>query len=294
MPCIVYKDQFFRGECKRIIPIAREILEENYNAGFTFTLRQLYYQLVANNHIPNTERSYKKLIAQMTSARLGGAIDWDYLEDRTRNVRAVKTYDGPRDALRQLSEQYEVNPWINQNHYVEVWIEKDALVGVIQQACNPYLVPFFSCRGYTSLSEMYECSQRMKSWESAGYKPIILHLGDHDPSGIDMSRDIQDRLNETFQASVKVKRIAMTMEQVRKYKCPPNPAKITDVRYKKYRAEYGKNSWELDALSPSVIVELIQKEIKKLINKAQWDKDIKDTNAVKSRLVKMAKNWRNK
>jgi hypothetical protein len=96
-------------------------------------------------------------------------------------------------------------------------------------------------------------------------KCIIFHLGDHDPSGIDMSRDISDRL-KMFNASVKVERIALNMKQIKKYNPPPSPAKTTDSRYQNYIDEYGFDSWELDALSPDIIENLITTNIEKYVD----------------------------
>lgn len=141
-----------------------------------------------------------------------------------------------------------------------MWVEKDALVDVVGQACEPLDVPFFSCRGYTSQSEMWAAAQRFIRQGDRDQR-IIIHLGDHDPSGIDMTRDIQERL-DMFGADVIVKRVALTMEQINTYNPPPNPAKITDSRCGKYIAEFGDESWELDALEPKVITDLIKEQVK--------------------------------
>lgn len=166
----------------------------------------------------------------------------------------------PADVIASAKYSYLLNKWEGQPNYVEVWVEKDALVDIVGQACYPLDTPFFSCRGYTSQSEMWSAAQRFIRQNRNRDHCYIIHLGDHDPSGIDMTRDIQERL-EMFGADVFVKRVALTMEQIGTYNPPPNPAKITDSRCSKYMEEFGDESWELDALEPKVITELIKSEV---------------------------------
>ena len=155
---------------------------------------------------------------------------------------------------------YLLDKWEDQPNYVEVWVEKDALIDIVGQACRALDTPFFSCRGYTSQSEMWLAAQRFIAQNEIRENCFIIHLGDHDPSGIDMTRDITERL-ELFGAYVEVNSIALTMDQVNKYNPPPNPAKITDTRSSKYIREFGNESWELDALEPQMLAELITNEV---------------------------------
>lgn len=147
-------------------------------------------------------------------------------------------------------------------------LKKDALVDIVGQACQPIDTPYFSCRGYTSQSEMWTAARRFLRQNQREGRYII-HLGDHDPSGIDMTRDIQERL-EMFGADVFVKRVALTMKQVKTYNPPPNPAKITDSRCGKYIDQYGEESWELDALEPQMLVNLIRNEVTALRDDALY------------------------
>ena len=154
--------------------------------------------------------------------------------------------------------------WKDQPNYVEVWVEKDALIGIISQVCKSLDVPHFSCRGYTSQSEMWGAAQRFIQQDERESR-VIIHLGDHDPSGIDMTRDIQERL-EMFGADVEVKRVALTMNQINTFNPPPNPTKVTDARSSGYISRFGHECWELDALEPKVITQLIQNEVTALID----------------------------
>ena len=208
------------------------------------------------------------------------------------------------------------------------WVEKDALVGVLEVACKPLDVPYFSCRGYTSQSEMWAASQRLITKARAGKSVHIVHLGDHDPSGIDMSRDILDRLTmfmrhhaardfardnrrrpgETDEAleerlyetlttyppylqPITLHRIALNMDQVEQYDPPPNPAKLTDARARGYIERFGDESWELDALEPSVITELINDQVAALRDDDLWDDAVSREQEHRNKLAACAKQW---
>jgi hypothetical protein len=274
---IQYKSFRFSAASLALIKQCNEIIRDYTAQGFMLTLRQLYYQLVSRDIIPNTEKSYKRVGSIINDARLAGLVDWDAIEDRTRNVRSLSHWETPADIIETVAKQFRVDMWEGQPYRPEVWIEKDALVGVIEGICQRYDVPFFSCRGYTSQSEMWGASQRMLEHTDSGQTPYILHFGDHDPSGKDMSRDIVDRLNMFMDdGSLKFKRMALNMEQIRRYKPPPNPAKLTDARCAGYIAEFGTSSWELDALEPRVISDLIERALNDLIDRPVWEKQAKE------------------
>lgn len=259
MPKIQYKDIRFRQSSLDLIRLVNEVINDYKAQGYELTLRQVYYQLVARGYIPNNERSYKNVGNLINDGRLAGLIDWYAITDRTRNLRGNSHWDTPSEVIASAKYSYLLDKWEGQPNYVEVWVEKDALVDVVGQACRPLDVPYFSCRGYTSQSEMWMAAQRFRRQDFREQR-IIIHLGDHDPSGIDMTRDIQERL-DMFGADVYVKRVALTMEQIDFYSPPPNPAKITDSRCDKYIAQYGHESWELDALEPKVITDLIKEQV---------------------------------
>lgn len=259
MPKIQYKEINFQKKSLDLIELVNQVVDEYSAQGYELTLRQAYYQLVARGYIPNNERSYKNIGNLINDGRLAGLIDWNSITDRTRNLRGNSHWDNPADVIASARYSYLLDKWMGQPNYVEVWVEKDALVDIVGQACIPLDVPHFSCRGYTSQSEMWSAAQRFIRQDDRE-KRIIIHLGDHDPSGIDMTRDIQERL-EMFGADVYVKRVALTMNQIQTYNPPPNPAKITDSRASKYIDQYGNESWELDALEPKVITNLIKNEV---------------------------------
>lgn len=259
MPKRRYKDIRFHSKSLETIDRVNSIVEEYEAQGFELTLRQVYYQLVARGFIPNNERSYKNLGSLINDGRFAGLIDWYAIVDRTRNLRGNSHWENPESVIDSARYSYMLDRWKNQPNYVEVWVEKDALIGIVSQICRELDVPHFSCRGYTSQSEMWSAAQRFIR-QSYKESRTIIHLGDHDPSGIDMTRDIQERL-DMFGADVFVKRVALTMEQIETFNPPPNPTKLTDARASGYIEEYGHECWELDALEPKVITSLIREEV---------------------------------
>ena len=289
MPKIKYENLRFSKRILNLIETGNAILKEYDNDGLSVTLRQLYYQFVSRGIIPNTVKSYKVIVNTMTKARLAGLMDWDSIEDRTRQLKGFGNDGSPEDAISYAARSYVENLWRDQKKRVEIWVEKDALAGVIERAASRYRVPFFSCRGYTSISEVWGASERMKN---DGRPVVIIHLGDHDPSGIDMSRDIEERLLLTFGLeNLTVRRIALNMDQVRKYNPPPNPAKTTDSRCMSYVRQFGKQSWELDALEPRVMQELINKEVEKHVDKKIWTNSLEKEIKNKATLLEISDNY---
>lgn len=273
MPKIAYISKGFRDASLAQIDIANAIIAEYQRQGYDLTLRQLYYQMVARGHIENNMRSYKNFGNLLDDARLAGLVDWNAIVDRTRNVRSNSHWSEPGGVIHSAMASYRIDLWQNQKYRPEVWIEKDALVGVIAGACRDYDVPYFACRGYTSQSEMWAAAQRMLAQARAGQTPVILHLGDHDPSGIDMTRDITDRLRLFIGTEIEVNRLALNWNQVEQYSPPPNPAKLTDSRSDAYVAEFGDSSWELDALDPATIGSLITDALGEFIDWHTWGED---------------------
>lgn len=282
-----YKGFNFRSKTLGIIDKANEIIEEYAAEGYDLTLRQLYYQFVARDIIPNKQSEYKKLGSVVNDARLAGLVDWESIVDRTRKYEQNGHWNSPADIIKDSADQYAIDTRADQDVYVEVWVEKDALVGVLERACSPLDVGYFSCRGYVSQSAMWLAAGRFLCEDNC----VLLHLGDHDPSGLDMTRDIQDRL-DMFGADVEVKRIALNMDQVEEYQPPPNPAKTTDSRYESYILEHGDESWELDALDPRVITELIEKHVEDHTDEDAREALVAKQENDREKLQEISDNWK--
>ncbi len=291
MPFIEYVPKRFEGSSKRVIDQANAIIAEYSKQGYQLTLRQLYYQFVSRDYLPNTIKSYKRLGSIINDARLAGLIDWDAIEDRTRSLRGIPHLLKPGDAIARAAHSFYMDKWVGQKFRPEVWIEKEALAGVIERICCELDIPFLSCKGYTSQSEMWASAMRLKRLaDDHGQTPVILHFGDHDPSGIDMSRDIADRLR-IFMGGLELKRLALNMPQIKQYKPPANPAKSTDSRYMDYQRKFGDESWELDALEPTVLAGLVRGAVESLLEKEKFDAIVKQETKHRLLLNKASDKW---
>lgn len=291
MPKIEYVPKNFRPESLQLIERINTVIADYARQGFGLTLRQVYYQMVARNIIPNNERSYKNLGNLISDARLAGLIDWQAIEDRTRNLRGNSHWSDPGSVIDSAAYSYHLDHWAGQRNYVEVWVEKDALIGIVGQICQRLDVNHFSCRGYVSQSEMWEAARRLKRRSDQGQHIVLLHLGDHDPSGKDMSRDISDRLVTFETYGVEFHRLALNMDQVDAYNPPPNPTKLTDSRAGGYIAEYGHECWELDALEPMVISDLIRDHVTKYRDEKVYNEILRREKHGKDLLTDVAGLW---
>ncbi len=298
-----YIEKQFYTDARYLIQKADEIINSYMKKGFDMTLRQIYYQFIALDTFPNNRRyswtgkkwvkdsngtknaqpNYDWLERTISNARLAGLIDWNAIVDRTRFVRRVSTWNNPEEIVQSAIDSYKRDLFETQKARIEVWIEKDALIGVIEPTCAKLRIPCFSCRGYVSQSAMWRAGQRfIDIIHDEKQIPIILHFGDHDPSGIDMSRDIKERLELFINGHLTIKsgkpleiiveRLALNQNQIKKFKPPPSPAKITDTRAKKYIKKFGNKAWELDALDPETLCKLISDEVKIYLDEKEWKK----------------------
>ena len=286
------KEQFeqfnFRNSTLNIIDQANGIIHEYLADDLKLTVRQLYYQFVARDLIANTQREYHKLVNILTKARLAGLIDWEAIEDRTRNLEYKPYWKNPEQILKSAAKQYRRDLWKPQDYRLEVWIEKEALSGVIANICDNLHVPYFACRGYVSSSELYGAGKRLAKHLNKGQSVAILHLGDHDPSGIDMTRDNANRLRIFAEDFVDIERLALNFDQIELYNPPPNPAKSTDSRFPNYHALHGNESWELDALDPRVMQELIEEAVYAYRDPDLWEKELEKQEQERQAIIKAA------
>ena len=267
MTMIAFEDWKPHRKTAALIETVNGVIDEYRRDGYRLTLRQLYYQLVARDLIPNRQAEYDKLGVTLVKARKAGLVSWDAIEDRTRNLSRFYSEDDPVDALQRTLDSYREDHWKTQPFKVEVWIEKEALANVVERACQATGTPWLCCRGYMSVSEKFEAGH----YRFGDGRNVVLYLGDHDPSGIDMPRELQASL-EMFSGTDGnvLKVIALTREQVAEHDPPPNPAKETDRRHAAYVDLHGHDCWELDALEPSVLVGLIEWHIGDWIDDDLW------------------------
>lgn len=262
------------------------ILDEYVKDGFRLTLRQLYYQLVARDIIANEHREYVRLSNILKKGRMAGVVDWDAIEDRIRRPqRPYWAWDIP-DALEDTYKQFRINRQVGQEKTVEIWVEKDALSGVLSRVTSKYHVRLMVNRGYSSVTAMYRASRRFQREGD-----VILYFGDHDPSGLDMIRDIKDRLWE-FGKDVEVIPVALTMEQIKQYNPPPDPAKVLDPRADWYMSRFGHQSWELDALTPKVLMSLAEDALLEHIDEELYLDMVKEEEHLKAQLRSIIDNYK--
>ena len=283
-------------ETQKLLEHIVRIVEDYSAQGLTLTLRQLYYQLVSKDLIRNEEKQYKRVGTIVSRARRGGLLDWDALEDRVRRPEQPSEFRDLEHLMRAAFNSYRLPRLMGQESYVELWVEKDALAGVLAPIADEYHVTLMVNRGYSSTSAMKSAGSRLRSvCQRMGVDmAVVLYLGDLDPSGEDMVRDVGARLREytndgwlikrngsgKLQAEdaldrsnrldprigVSVHKLALTMDQVEEYNPPPNPAKRTDSRFARFQERHGDESWEVDALPPTVLRDIIEGSLNELID----------------------------
>lgn len=286
-----FKDVNFRQQSLEMLDLCNSIIDLYQGQGLRLTLRQLYYQLVTRNAITNNERSYKNLGKLVSQGRLAGEIDWEAIEDRLRTPQQVTEWRSPADIMNAVMESYTLPRWANQPAYVELWCEKDALAGVLLPITQQYHVTLMVNRGYSSLSAMKEAAERLEVAEDARKdRIIILYIGDQDPSGEDMVRDVEDRLIllTREQIGIEVIKLAITEDQVAQYNPPPNPTKLSDSRAEAYIAKFGDSSYEADALPPDVLAGVVRGTIEQYIDQDRW-REVIDQEEDHKRLLEQAR-----
>lgn len=268
---------------------------------FPLTLRQIYYRLVAMGAIPNKRSAYSGLSSMLVKAREMGAVDDTRIEDRSRDViEPPSMYADPetfteemKAAFKSLGELYYADPWADQKNLIELWTEKDALSRVIARAAEPWRVVTCPSRGYSSYTYIKRVAIDGRfSKIPAGKHIVILDLRDHDPSGIQMTQDLANRLLRYTERNVEVKRIALTINQVKEYKLIPNPTKTADPRTAAYVEEFGNECWELDAIEPAELQKIVVRNIRAHVDADAWQATLDQEADDREELIPKFKNAR--
>ncbi|MEE8608955.1 MAG: hypothetical protein V3S55_15230 [Nitrospiraceae bacterium] len=287
-----YRAHRFNSAAQTTVDQANEIIREMREQGYVLTLRQLYYQFVARDLIPNENREYKRLGRLVTRARESGVMDWQAIEDRDRSAYGTNTEEDPTQVIDGIEHGLVFDQWARQDTYLEVWVEKSALEGVVARPCNRFHVTYMACRGYLSASAAWRSGLRFQNAIADGKRPVLIHLADHDPSGLHMTEDNRDRLQMFAEDyDVEVRRLALNMDQVELYDPPPNPAKQTDSRYRSYAEAYGQECWELDALNPMVLDTIIEDAINEYRDADLWNDVLDEQEEVRKPLAALSENW---
>ncbi len=289
-----YRSHRFTAETQKTVDQANKIIADMQSQGYTLSLRQLYYQFVRRNWIPNEDREYKRLGRLVTRARESGLMDWNAIEDRERECHHAWPEEDPAEVVQGIEDNLLLDQWARQDHYLEVWVEKKALEAIVSRPCDRLDVTYMACKGYLSASEAWRAGLRFQEAIALGKEPTLIHLADHDPSGLNMTEDNASRIRLFAEEnSIEVRRIALNMDQVEQYKPPPNPAKESDSRSKAYVKEFGLNSYELDSMQPSMLDALITDTINEYLDQAKWDETLEEQDELRrtSGLVALGDNW---
>jgi len=235
------------------------------------TTRQMFYQVETLGLTPKTESGYDKVQRQLVKARRAGIIEYSWVADNTRWMRKPHTYNNLSDFLTQSQDSYRRSIWAQQNTYVEIWIEKDALAGVVSPITEKWDVPLMVTKGYTSESFAYTAAESIID----GNKPTyIYYFGDHDPSGANISVDLEKKLRgflDNFDRPFTFTRVALNESDISRYNLPTRPTKKKDPRAKNWIGE----SVELDAMRADTLRGLVDSVIKNHINPAVYEQTLK-------------------
>jgi hypothetical protein len=250
---------------KAEVEARRETLLDIIDVGRPMTVRQVFYQATVKGIVEKAESGYAKVQTDLTLMRRAGELPYDWLADNTRWQRKPTTFDSVEEALRDTARFYRKSLWTNADAYVEIWLEKDALSGVIYPVTSMYDVPLMVARGYASLSFLYSAAEFINTLDV----PIfIYHLGDFDPSGVNAGDKIEETLREmASDADITFARIAVTPEQINYWELPTRPTKSSDTRSK----GFGNISVELDAIEPNQLRDVVQRAIEQHLPQDQFE-----------------------
>lgn len=266
-----------RGRSEKTLEIIR-VAKDLLDPGQPMTLRHLYYLLLSKHvleggNAQESKRSYEQLKRIMAIGRRRGEIPFEALVDNIRSQIKPSSWSGLADFTEETARLYRLDLWARQNDYVEIWVEKDAIAGVVSDITWKYDVNLRPVRGYSSLTFLHQAAQEL----SRITKPIHLYyLGDHDPSGRDIERACIDGLAEMFKIlgwpkmEVSWGRLALNFGDMKEFEIIPLPAKAEDTRYKKFVLEYGTDAAELEALPPDELRRRVHNTIESHIDAAEW------------------------
>ncbi len=290
-----FKNHNISAKVYEEIVLIRELINSYWEEGICLTIRQIFYKLASTNDNYNlNQKTYDHLCRVIGIGRMIGLLDFKSINDITRNLVHKQHFEDPKSIIDEVMKNMtSVDMWKNQKLRCELWLEKDASIRVVEDVCFEHDVPYLSGRGYISDSEAYNAAERFMGYIDDGYNVVVLQVGDFDPSGLDIYRSIKKKISElTFNSSVKFKRIGLTKGQIEKYNLMANPVKQSDPRSKAFIEKYGWNTWEIDALEPRVLKQLVSDEIDKIKNQSAWRKMLKMHEQNSKKLINIIKTWR--
>jgi hypothetical protein len=265
----------------KIVPAVKEVISEF--PSIRLTLRQIFYRLVTKGILKNQRNQYNVLSMELVKARWRGLIPFSAIEDQNREViggesyrftspegvfeDAKETFESAEDTFNGCADDFWVPLWHKQLYHIEVWLEKQALANLFQQVTDSYHARLAPCKGYPSLTFLYESAQYLKYYVPHDKQIVILYFGDYDVRGLDIQRDVANRLQHLGLDDLQIERVALTKEQIQQYNLPPAPAKKTDCMAFGWIESQGDVAWELDALEPKTLQKLIKEAIENYLDK---------------------------
>jgi hypothetical protein len=245
----------------------RQVIRDVLDADHPMTVRQVFYQLVNRRAIEKTEEQYQGVVVRLlTEMRLVGDLPFHWIVDHTRRRQVTQTYSSMSEAVSDVATFYRKSALRDASAYVEVWVEKDALSGIMWDATADYDVPLLASKGMPSLTFLHSTAEQInREWEFRGRPSYIYQFGDHDPTGALIPHTIERRLREFCpDAELVVERVALTEEQITSYKLPTRPTKREGNRH---AHGFKGESVELDALSPKILKAMVREVIERHISR---------------------------
>lgn len=232
------------------------------------TVRQVYYQLASAGLVPLSRKGYRQAQRLLLRVREEGIVPWSYFADRARQVVKPSQWEDVQDFADTVGRAYRRDLWRAQPHHVEIWLEKDAMSGMVADITEPYGVGVHVCRGFSSATFVHEAAAALALLDKPKF---IYYLGDHDPSGLSIEKAVRERL-ESFGAAFKFYRLAVTLDDIAMFDLRPLEAKKTDSRYRRYVADHGTETIELDALPPTELRKRLTNAITAHIDTGEWER----------------------
>ncbi len=233
--------------------------------GTPMTVRQMFYALTTRGYVPKTEKGYRQVGYRLLQMRRLQIIPYGFIADNTRWMRKPATYSSLTDFLRHSQQAYRRALWVDQDAYVEVWIEKDALAGVVSSVTSKWDVPLMVTRGFPSETFVYEAVQNIRE---RGKPTFLYYFGDYDPSGVSISDNLANKLSGGLDEGMTFKRVAVTADQIKSMKLPTRPTKHSDARAKSWQGD----SVELDAIPANVLRRMVENCITRHIDRAELER----------------------
>jgi hypothetical protein len=250
------------------------------------SVRGCFYQAEVAGIVEKLDSGYDKVQRALVRMRRSGQIPWGWITDLTRVMRKPRTWTDPAEAIRQTAETYRKALWANADVSVEIWMEKLALIGVVLPVTAEYDVPLMIARGYSSLTFLQSAAADI---EEDGRPAFIYHLGDHDPSGVDAARKVEETLRELApSAEIHFQRLAVLPWQIEAWSLPRRPTKMSDSRSKRWT---GGDSVELDAVEPNRLRAIVREAIEQHLPEAELGRLSQIEEAERRSILQFAAAW---